>query len=62
MGAPIVIKTDGLAEDKDAVVAMTLEEAQNAIHDMLAGIMPLAKPVIVLLLRSFFTAKKPVLS
>ncbi|MDR5612171.1 MAG: phosphoribosylamine--glycine ligase, partial [Arsenophonus sp.] len=37
MGAPIVIKADGLAAGKGVVVAMTLEEAKNAVHDMLAG-------------------------
>lgn len=35
MGAPIVIKADGLAAGKGVVVAMTLEEALAAIHDML---------------------------
>ncbi|KOR84718.1 phosphoribosylamine--glycine ligase [Bacillus sp. FJAT-22058] len=37
MGAPIVIKADGLAAGKGVVVAMTLEEALDAIHDMLVG-------------------------
>lgn len=37
VGAPIVIKADGLAAGKGVVVATTLEEAQNAIKDMLAG-------------------------
>lgn len=37
IGAPIVIKADGLAAGKGVVVAMTLEEAKNAVHDMLAG-------------------------
>ncbi|WP_077287200.1 phosphoribosylamine--glycine ligase [Cognaticolwellia aestuarii] len=36
-GAPIVIKADGLAAGKGVIVAMTLEEAENAIRDMLAG-------------------------
>ena len=36
-GAPIVIKADGLAAGKGVVVAMTLEEAQAAIRDMLSG-------------------------
>ncbi|WMN59072.1 phosphoribosylamine--glycine ligase [Pseudoalteromonas xiamenensis] len=36
-GAPIVIKADGLAAGKGVIVAMTLEEAQDAIRDMLAG-------------------------
>ena len=34
-GAPIVIKYDGLAAGKGVVVAMTLEEADNALKDML---------------------------
>jgi phosphoribosylamine--glycine ligase len=36
-GAPIVIKADGLAAGKGVIVAMTLDEAQDAIRDMLAG-------------------------
>jgi len=36
-GAPIVIKADGLAAGKGVIVATTLEEAENAVHDMLAG-------------------------
>lgn len=36
-GAPIVIKADGLAAGKGVVVAMTEEEAVNAINDMLEG-------------------------
>lgn len=36
-GAPIVIKADGLAAGKGVVVAMTLEEAHQAIDDMLGG-------------------------
>ncbi|QIQ20593.1 phosphoribosylamine--glycine ligase [Zophobihabitans entericus] len=36
-GAPIVIKADGLAAGKGVIVAMTLKEAEDAIHDMLAG-------------------------
>ncbi|MFT6984298.1 MAG: phosphoribosylamine--glycine ligase [Psychromonas sp.] len=36
-GAPIVIKADGLAAGKGVIVAMTLQEAEDAIHDMLAG-------------------------
>src|SRR5690606_22885014 len=35
--APIVIKADGLAAGKGVIVAMTLEEAEAAIRDMLAG-------------------------
>ena len=36
-GAPIVIKADGLAAGKGVVVAMTPEEAHQAIDDMLGG-------------------------
>ncbi|MGB7803009.1 phosphoribosylamine--glycine ligase [Buttiauxella sp.] len=36
-GAPIVIKADGLAAGKGVIVAMTLEEAESAVNDMLAG-------------------------
>ena len=36
-GAPIVVKADGLAAGKGVIVAMTLEEAEHAIRDMLAG-------------------------
>lgn len=36
-GAPIVVKADGLAAGKGVIVAMTLEEAEDAIEDMLAG-------------------------
>ncbi|MFL1405583.1 phosphoribosylamine--glycine ligase [Marinobacter sp. M1N3S26] len=36
-GAPIVIKADGLAAGKGVIVAMTLEEAEEAVRDMLAG-------------------------
>jgi len=36
-GAPIVIKADGLAAGKGVIVAMTLEEAESAIIDMLSG-------------------------
>jgi phosphoribosylamine--glycine ligase len=37
MGAPIVVKADGLAAGKGVVVAMTLDEAEAAIRDMLDG-------------------------
>ncbi len=37
-GAPIVIKADGLAAGKGVVVAMTLEEAHQAIDDMMGGV------------------------
>jgi len=36
-GAPIVIKADGLAAGKGVIVAMTLEQAEAAATDMLAG-------------------------
>ncbi len=37
LGAPIVVKYDGLAAGKGVVVAMTVEEAETAIDDMFAG-------------------------
>jgi phosphoribosylamine---glycine ligase len=37
VGAPIVIKADGLAAGKGVVVAMTFAEAEAAIVDMLSG-------------------------
>ncbi|GAA4859234.1 phosphoribosylamine--glycine ligase [Luteimonas vadosa] len=37
MGAPIVVKADGLAAGKGVIVATTLEEAEAAVRDMLAG-------------------------
>ena len=36
-GAPIVVKADGLAAGKGVVVAMTLDEAEQAIQSMFAG-------------------------
>lgn len=36
-GAPIVVKADGLAAGKGVIVAMTLQEAEDAVEDMLAG-------------------------
>lgn len=36
-GAPIVVKADGLAAGKGVIVAMTLEEAEAAVTDMLSG-------------------------
>ena len=37
VGAPIVVKADGLAAGKGVIVAMTLEEAETAVRDMLSG-------------------------
>jgi phosphoribosylamine--glycine ligase len=36
-GAPIVVKADGLAAGKGVVVAETVEQAETAVRDMLAG-------------------------
>jgi phosphoribosylamine---glycine ligase len=36
-GAPIVVKADGLAAGKGVVVAETVEQAKDAVRDMLAG-------------------------
>jgi phosphoribosylamine--glycine ligase len=36
-GAPIVIKADGLAAGKGVIVAMTMDEAEAAVRDMLSG-------------------------
>jgi phosphoribosylamine--glycine ligase len=36
-GAPIVIKADGLAAGKGVIVAETLEQAEDAVRDMLSG-------------------------
>ena len=36
-GAPIVVKADGLAAGKGVIVAMSLEEAEDAVRDMLSG-------------------------
>ncbi len=36
-GAPIVVKADGLAAGKGVVVAQSTDEAEAAVHDMLAG-------------------------
>lgn len=37
MGAPIVVKADGLAAGKGVVVAQTVEEAKQAVEEMLSG-------------------------
>lgn len=37
VGAPIVVKADGLAAGKGVILAQTLEEAEAAVRDMLAG-------------------------
>ncbi len=37
IGAPIVVKADGLAAGKGVIVAMTIAEAEDAVRDMLAG-------------------------
>ncbi|MDB4020921.1 phosphoribosylamine--glycine ligase [Litorivicinus sp.] len=37
VGAPIVIKADGLAAGKGVILATTLNEAKNAVNDMLEG-------------------------
>ena len=36
-GAPIVVKADGLAAGKGVIVAQTLDEAEDAVTDMLSG-------------------------
>ena len=36
-GEPIVVKADGLAAGKGVIVAMTLQEAEDAVRDMLSG-------------------------
>jgi len=37
LGAPLVVKADGLAAGKGVILAQTLAEAETAIKDMLAG-------------------------
>ena len=37
IGAPIVVKADGLAAGKGVTVAMTLEEAERAVEDLFGG-------------------------
>lgn len=36
-GAPIVVKADGLAAGKGVIIAQTIEQAEDAVRDMLAG-------------------------
>ena len=36
-GAPIVVKADGLAAGKGVIIAQSIEEAESAVKDMLAG-------------------------
>lgn len=37
LGAPVVVKADGLAAGKGVIVATSVREAMEAVHDMLAG-------------------------
>ncbi len=37
LGAPVVVKADGLAAGKGVIVAMTVDEAKDAVRDMLSG-------------------------
>lgn len=60
-GAPIVIKADGLAAGKGVIVAMTQEEAETAVNDMLAG-NALVMQGTVSWWKSSLMAKKPALS
>ncbi len=48
MGAPIVVKADGLAAGKGVVVAMTLAEAEAAISDMFGGSLGAAGTEVVI--------------
>ena len=60
-GAPIVVKADGLAAGKGVIIAQTIDEAEAAIKDMLAG-NALAKPVTGWWLKNFWKVRKPALS
>ncbi|MBB5225024.1 phosphoribosylamine--glycine ligase [Treponema ruminis] len=46
-GAPIVVKADGLAAGKGVVVAKTLEEAENAVEDLMAGLGEAASKLVI---------------
>ena len=46
-GAPIVVKADGLAAGKGVVVAKTLEEAENAVEDLMAGLGDAASKLVI---------------
>jgi phosphoribosylamine--glycine ligase len=37
LGAPVVVKADGLAAGKGVIIAQSEAEAETAVHDMLAG-------------------------
>jgi phosphoribosylamine---glycine ligase len=47
-GAPIVVKADGLAAGKGVVVAMTVAEAEAAVHDILNGSLGAAGAEVVI--------------
>ena len=48
VGAPIVVKADGLAAGKGVVVAEGMEEAEEAVHDCFAGDFGEAGSVVVI--------------
>src|SRR5579871_1700338 len=47
VGAPIVVKADGLAAGKGVVVANTIEEAELAVDTLLSGVAASGEPSIV---------------
>jgi len=47
VGAPIVVKADGLAAGKGVVVAKTLEEAETAVDTLLSGALGSAGAIVV---------------
>jgi phosphoribosylamine--glycine ligase len=57
MGAPIVVKADGLAAGKGVVVAMTLDEALAAVDMMFEG--GWARPARRSWSRSSWSARRP---